>query len=87
MIRVPADTHRNMFRFPGYAYYDVLRPIGTDAHKKQTWIVKKDSSDGTFLFESVYWTGGNYLIGNNGDWLYVDDNSRENWWNVTSSNI
>ena len=59
---------------------------GSDAHQKQTWIVKIDPSDGMFRFESTYWRKGNYLIANNDDhddpWLFCDDDSTQNW-NVT----
>jgi len=66
----------------GYIWYDKLRPKGSYAHQKQTWTVKKDS-DGTFRFESTYWSKGNYLIANNDDqdyhWLYCDNDSSQNW--------
>ena len=69
----------------GTTYFGkVLRQKTT---KKQTWIVKIDPSDGTFLFESTYWARGNYLSGKLNDWLYVYHNYRENWWKVTPSRI
>ena len=80
-----AHSHWNKFRWAGYAYYDKLRlDHGSDAHKKQTWIVKIDPSDGTFLFESTYWNKGNYLNGNEGYWLYCDRDGSQSWWNLTS---
>ena len=79
-------THTPSYKFclAGNAYYDMFRPNeGTDAHQKQTWIVKIDHSDGTFRFESKYWSRGNYLIADNDDkdypWLYCDDDSSQNW--------
>ena len=85
-------THSNRFHLTGSAYYDILRLNDESyVHQKQTWIDNIDHSEGTFLFESTYWKRGNYLIANNDDWeddwLYCDDNSRQNWWNVTSSVI
>ena len=78
-------AERNFF-WAGYAYYDVLRlDKESNDHKKQTWIVKKDPSDGTFLFESTYWKRGNYLNGNEGRWLYCDTDGSSSWWNVTVS--
>ena len=86
-----------LIRLIGYAYYDVLRPNdGKSAHQKQTWMVKKDPSDGLFLFETTYWNRGNYLIASTTDtyydphkWLYCDDQHRGmyGWWNVASSVI
>ena len=79
-------TERNFF-WAGYAYYDVLRSDKeSNDHKKQTWIVKKDPSDGTFLFESTYWNRGNYLNGNEGSFLYCDTDGSSSWWNVTVNN-
>jgi len=70
----------------GYTYYDRLQlDHGSDAHKKQTWIVKIDPSDGTFLFESTYWNKGNYFNGNEGYWLYCDRDGSQSWWNLTSA--
>ena len=79
-----ACTHLYKFRLAGNAYYDIFRPNdGSSAHRKQTWIVKIDRSDGTFRFESTYWSRGNYLIANNDDWddhwLFCDDDSSQNW--------
>ena len=72
----------------GYAYYDRLQlDHGSDAHKKQTWIVKINSSDGTFLFESTYWNRGNYLNGNVKWWLYCDSDGIKSPWKLTSSVI
>ena len=79
----------------GYAYYDRLQlDHGSDAHKKQTWIVKINSSDGTFLFESTYWNRGNYLNGNELSrseydgyqyWLYCDSDGIQSPWKLTPS--
>ena len=76
----------------GYAYYDRLQlDHGSDAHKKQTWIVKINSSDGTFLFESMYWKRGNYLNANEPSfddgryWLYCDSDGIHSPWKLTSS--
>ena len=83
--------HTKMFRWIGYAYYDRLQlDHGSDAHKQQTWIVKINSSDGTFLFESTYWSRGNYLNGNepsNGPifWLYCDSDGIESPWKLTET--
>ena len=79
----------------GYAYYDILRPNdGKFAHQKQTWRVKKDPSDGTFLFETTYWKRGNYLMASMYDlyytaWLYCNDDHGGLYgrWNVTSFDI
>ena len=80
-------TETNFF-WAGYAYYDVLRlDQESNDHKKQTWIVKIDPSDGTFLFESTYWKRGNYLNGNEGFWLYCDTDGSNSWWNVTATVI
>ena len=78
-------TEKNFF-WAGYAYYDVLRlDQESSDHKQQTWIVKIDRYDGTFLFESAYWNKGNYLNGNVGFWLYCDTEGRFSWWNVTTT--
>lgn len=77
--------HSNWIHLTGFVWYDMIRPFGTAAHNKQTWIVKMDPSNSAFLFESTYWKRGNYLIGNDRPLLYVDDNYRENWWKVTPS--
>ena len=84
-------TETNFF-WAGYAYYDVLRlDKESNDHKKQTWIVKKDPSDGTFLFESTYWNRGNYLNGNDPvssrGWLYCDSDGIKSPWKITSSVI
>ena len=81
----------------GYAYYDRLQlDHGSDAHKKQTWRVKINSSDGTFLFESMYWKRGNYLNANEKSWarnggyeyyLYCDSDGIHSPWKLTSSVI
>jgi len=56
----------------GYCYYDKNRKnTGTKTHEKQRWKVVKGLIDSTFLFESTFWSNGNYLSGNDGDWLYV----------------
>ena len=85
-MRICSYILKTNFFWAGYAYYDVLRlDKESNDHKKQTWIVKKDPSDGTFLFESTYWKRGNYLNGNEGRWLYCDTDGKSSWWNVTVS--
>ena len=84
IICVFAHTHLYIFRLTGNAHYDILQPNdGSSDHRKQTWIVNIDPSDGTFRFESTYWNRGNYLIANMDDWedpyLYCDDDSSQKW--------
>ena len=79
--------HTYIFCLVGNAFYDILKPNdGSNDHQKQTWRVWIDRSDGSFRFESTYWSRGNYLIANNDDWddhwLFCDDDSSQNW-NVT----
>jgi len=70
----------------GYCYYGAFHagPVLDDPHarQKQTWRVQK-GPDSKFHFESMYWGGGNYLSGNDGNWLYVDDVRSKNRWKVT----
>ena len=81
--------------YTGNFWYDKFRETGTAAGDKQTWIVKRDPSDSTFLFESTYWSKGNYLIGPEEPesvigslaWLWVDDHSEVNRWTVTPSSL
>ena len=86
MIIQPEKFHR-----AGNIYYDKLRESGTAAHDKQTWIVEIDPSDSTYLFKSTYWNNGNWYL--NGDmwvcsnYMDVDDDSSDNWWNLTTSSL
>ena len=72
----------------GYCYYDKLRPDSEGdkaANRKQTWIVTIDDSN-SYRFDNVYWKERgyerSYLVGNNGIWLYVDDYSDDNWFQL-----
>jgi len=70
----------------GYCYYTKLDPNEfhpSKSQRKQTWVVQKHPTDAKFHFESRFWSKGNFLSGNQANWLYVDDDRDKDWWKVT----